>query len=249
MITQYRFTVKEKEGSGRPLPSFWSYRFYSWLLTQISDEYASSLHDQGEKPISQYLYRDRVSDSDVWVVNLLSTEASEIFGAPLEKVSEIPLHTGTIQVELNSKDTWTAMQLASYAREKEVSRRRTIRFATPTAFKSEGRYAIFPQEKWLIQTLILKWNQTFPEMPLDDEDAVAALERGIKIADYTLRSTRYPLKNIKIPSFIGNVTMESHLALPMEEIWQLLLCFATFSGVGIKTTLGMGAVQADSLLY
>lgn len=245
MITQYRFTIKEKEGSGRPLPSFWAYRFYSWLLTQIPDAYALSLHDQGEKPISQYLYRNRASDSDIWVVNLLSAEAAEIFRDPLESATEIPLHTGKIRLELHSKNVWSAVQLASFAREKEFSRRKNVQFLTPTAFKSEGRYAIFPQEKWLVQTLILKWNQTFPEMPLDDQDAVAALERGIKITDYALRSTRYPLKNIKIPGFIGNVTFESHLAVPMEEIWQLLLYFATFSGVGIKTTLGMGAVYVE----
>ena len=39
-----------------------------------------------------------------------------------------------------------------------------------------------------------------PEMPLDDADAVAALERGIRITDYALRSTRYPLKNVRIPA-------------------------------------------------
>ena len=33
-------------------------------------------------------------------------------------------------------------------------------------------------------------------MPLDDEDAIAALERGLAITDYALRTTRYPLKNV-----------------------------------------------------
>ena len=244
MITQYRFIVRE-EGSGRPLPSFWSYRLYSWLLEQIPGDYAAALHDQGEKPISQYLGRDRIPGSNLWVVNLLSDEAAALFGAALERASEIQLHTGRLQLTLDSKGQWSAAQLAAAAREEEITRRKTLRFVTPTAFKSEGRYAIFPQEKWLLHTLLAKWSQTFPEMPLDDADAVAALERGIRITDYALRSTRYPLKNVRIPGFVGNLTLESRLAAPLEEIWQLLLCFAAFSGVGIKTTLGMGAVRTE----
>ena len=243
MITQFQLDLQED--SGRPLPSFWAYRLYAWLLTQIDSETADVLHQQGEKPVAQYLYWDREAGANRWVVNLLNEEIARLFSAPLQETKEIPLHTGTLCVARCEVSTWTAQKMAETAISDDLTRRTTMRFLTPTAFKSEGRYAIFPQERWLLQALVAKWNFSFPEMPLDDEDAIAALERGLAITDYALRTTRYPLKNVKIPGFLGTVTIESRLPAPLEEIWQLLLRFAPCTGVGIKTTLGMGAIRRE----
>ena len=240
MITQFQLDLQED--SGRPLPSFWAYRLYAWLLTQIDSEIADRLHQQGEKPVAQYLYWDREAGTNRWVVNLLNEEMSQLFSKSLRETQEISLHTGVLHVDRCEASTWTAQELAETAASVDLPRRTTIRFLTPTAFKSEGRYAIFPQERWLIQALVTKWNLSFPEMPLDDEDAIAALGQGLAITDYALRTTLYPLKNVKIPGFWGTVTIESRLPAPLEEIWQLLLQFAPYAGVGIKTTLGMGAI-------
>ena len=65
-------------------------------------------------------------------------------------------------------------------------------------------------------------------------------QRRFFMTDYNLRTTRYPLKNVRIPSFAGSVVLESRLAQPMQEIWKLLLHTAQYTGIGIKTTLGMG---------
>ena len=240
MITQFQLDLQED--SDRPLPSFWAYRLYAWLLTQIDSETADILHQQGEKPIAQYLYRDRETGTNRWVVNLMNEEMAQLCSKPLRETQEIPLHTGALHVNRCETFTWTAREMAETAASADLPRRTAIRFITPTAFKSEGRYAIFPQERWLVQALVTKWNFSFPEMPLDDEDAIAALERGLAITNYALRTTRYPLKNVKIPSFWGAVTIESRLPAPLEEIWRLLLQFAPYAGVGIKTTLGMGAI-------
>lgn len=66
------------------------------------------------------------------------------------------------------------------------------------------------------------------------------MQQGLHIVDYNLRTTRYPLKETRIPSFQGSVTVEAHLAPPLLELWNALLSFAPYGGVGIKTTLGMG---------
>lgn len=243
MITQFQLELQED--SGRPLPSFWAYRLYAWLLAQIDRETADVLHQQGEKPVAQYLHWNREAGTNKWVINLLNEDIAQRFSKTLRGTQEIPLHTGVLHVNRCETFTWTAQKLAETAASEDLTRRTTVRFLTPTAFKSEGRYAIFPQERWLVQALVTKWNFSFPEMPLDDEDAIAALERGLAITDYELRTTRYPLKNIKIPGFLGTVTMESRLPAPLEEIWKLLLQFAPCTGVGIKTTLGMGALRRE----
>ncbi len=65
-----------------------------------------------------------------------------------------------------------------------------IHFLTPTTFKQDKRYVIFPQESLILQSLISRWNVSFPEAPMDDEDAFQALLRGIHIVDYNLHTTR-----------------------------------------------------------
>ena len=243
MITQYQFVF---DGLDRPLPSFWAYRLYAWLLTQVPPQVAEELHEAGEKPLSQHLLREPETGRTLWVINLLEEEIAAAFRPVLEGLAEVPLHTGRLQLHCEGIETKTAYQLVEEARSGEAGRRMTMQFLTPTAFKTEGRYAIFPQAKWLVRTLAMRWSRIFPELPLEDPDALAALERGITVADYALHTTRYPLKNIRIPSFLGNVTLESRLAAPMEEIWQLLLRFAPYVGVGIKTTLGMGGVRTGT---
>lgn len=243
MITQYLFTLSD--GSGRPLPSFWAYRLYAWLLSNINSEYADLLHQTGESPLSQYLYYDQTLSRNLWVVNILNDNAASQFAPVLQTVQEIALHTNTLHAKLEAIRTCTLTQLTDAALAQPHSHRTALRFVTATAFKSAGRYAIFPQERWLLQALIARWQLAFPEMPLDDPDAFLLLEGGLHITDYTLHTTRYPLKAVKIPGFLGTLTLDSRLAAPMDEIWRLLLCFAPYSGAGIKTTLGMGALQTE----
>lgn len=72
-----------------------------------------------------------------------------------------------------------------------------------------------------------------------------SLQQGLHIVDYNLHTTRYLLKETRIPAFQGNVTIEARLAPPLLELWNALLSFASHGGVGIKTTLGMGGAATD----
>lgn len=96
-----------------------------------------------------------------------------------------------------------------------------------------------------MKSLIAHWNAAFPEYALIDSDALQALQQGLHIVDYNLHTTRYLLKETRIPAFQGNVTIEARLAPPLLELWNALLSFASHDGVGIKTTLGMGGTATD----
>jgi len=102
---------------------------------------------------------------------------------------------------------------------------------------------IFPQESLILQSLISRWNVSFPEAPMDDEDAFQALLRGIHIVDYNLHTTRYPMKQVRLPAFQGRISIETRLPAPMMALWTTLYSFAPYAGIGVKTTLGMGGVS------
>ena len=110
-----------------------------------------------------------------------------------------------------------------------------------------GRYAIYPQEFLLLQSLVLHWNTAFPDCQLNDPDALDAILRGLRILNYSLHTVSYPIKNTCIPGFVGSAVVEARLALPLLELWNALLSFAPYGGIGIKTTLGMGGVSVEPL--
>lgn len=236
MIIQYKLRLALPDDA--PIPSFWAYRLYAWLLDQIPEEAAERFHNQKQHAITQYLDRN-----GSWTVNLLGEEAASLFGGILKHTDKILLHTD--QLSVSEQQIQTVQKPEEFLRQgQEISHRRVvIQFVSPTAFKQAGRYAIFPYEDLLLQSLIMKWNKIFPSYPLEDADMLAEMKKGLHIVDYSLRTDRFPLKNTTIPSFYGKIFVEARLPIVLQEIWNALLCLAPYSGIGIKTTLGMGGVK------
>ena len=238
MICQYYFALDTDER----IPAERAYAFYSCLLSMLPYEYAEQLHEQGETPISQFLYFDREKEKTVWQITVLGDDAAEVFCPILDGLTALELNSGTVDLLMQDKRQYSAGEFIAQARSEAARRWETLLVLSPTAFRQNGRYVIIPQERLIIQSLISKWNAAFPEYLLDDGDVVRLLEGGVHISDYTLRSVRFPLKSNKIPGYIGSITLETRLAAPIMEIWNLLLHFAPYSGIGIKTALGMGGV-------
>lgn len=198
------------------------------------------MHLQGEHPIAHSLYFSQEKRALFWTINLLNDAARQVISPVLESAKEIPLHELVLPVsEAHVSSAVSAAEIIRAGRSCSENRAKLI-FLSPCAFKQSGRYTIFPQESLILQSLITHWNTTFPEYALTDSDALQALQQGLHIVDYNLHTTRYLLKETRIPSFLGNVTVEAHLAPPLLELWNTLLSFAPYGGIGIKTTLGMG---------
>ncbi len=179
----------------------------------------------------------------VWTVNLLCTELETRLSPPLLETNTIDLHGCPISVERQTIRKVPGPEALIFQGREQCRKRVEIRFLTPTAFKQAGRYAIFPQERLLLQSLLGRWNYLCPDYPLTDEDAISALLEGIHIVDYALRTTRYRMKDTAIPGFCGKIQVEAKLPLPLLELWGALVCLAPYGGIGIKTTLGMGGTQ------
>ncbi len=74
------------------------------------------------------------------------------------------------------------------------------------------------------------------------------LTAGLTISRYRLHSQEYRIKGQRINGFSGSVEIYAKLSPPMQELWKLLLEFAPYGGIGIKTALGMGAVTTEPAL-
>lgn len=245
MIEQLQFALTPPEGAR--VFSSCAYRLYGWLMEQLPAELGDALHQQGEHPIAHSLRYSRELQKPVWTISLLNDTVRDAALPVLEDLQAIPLHELPLSAAiLGRRQVGSARELILTGRECGSTRAR-ITLLSPCSFRQDGRYVIFPQEGLLLQSLVLHWNSAFPEYALTDSVALDALAHGLRIADYDLRTTRYPMKSASIQGFIGSVTMDARLAPPLLELWNALLAFAPYGGIGIKTTLGMGGAAVDFL--
>ena len=75
------------------------------------------------------------------------------------------------------------------------------------------------------------------------EEVLEHFEKYIHIAGYHLRSTIFHIESVRIPSFIGSVALKMNGPQQMVNLSRMLLEFGVFSGVGIKSAMGMGAFE------
>lgn len=237
MIKSYLFHVNSEEA----LPPARAYAFYSYLLSLLPEEYVEQLHEQRETPISQCLYKEKADT--LWRISLLDDTAVSVVSPILSSLDSLSLAIGKIDLDKLQEKAFSAEELIGTARAIESDRYFSLCFLSPTAFKQGGRYTVLPEKELILQSLMKKWNAAFPSYPLEDADAFQMLAEGIRISDFNLRTTRFSLKDNKIPGFIGTMSLDTHLSAPLLELWKLLISFAPYSGLGIKTALGMGGIK------
>ena len=237
MIKSYLFHVNSEEA----LPPARAYAFYSCLLSLLPEEYVEQLHEQRETPISQCLYKEKTDT--LWRISLLDDTADSVVSPILSSLDSLSLAIGRIDLDKLQEKAFSAEELIGTARAIESDRYFSLCFLSPTAFKQGGRYTVLPEKELILQSLMKKWNAAFPSYPLEDADAFQMLAEGIRISDFNLRTTRFSLKDNKIPGFIGTMSLDTHLSAPLLELWKLWISFAPYSGLGIKTALGMGGIK------
>jgi CRISPR/Cas system endoribonuclease Cas6 (RAMP superfamily) len=71
--------------------------------------------------------------------------------------------------------------------------------------------------------------------------------KNIHIVRYSLRSSKYHLDGIKVNGYTGRVTLLLQGPDQLARLTGMLLSFAEYAGVGIKTSLGMGGCLVKQL--
>ena len=212
-----------------------AYRLYSCLISRIDREYGEYLHSQEALAVSHYLDR-----SGNWTVSLFGEEARRQL-LPAFDEKRFNLRLGGF-AEIKSIDIHQCEKIIGIGGNSKCHK---FRFISPTAFKSVKRYRNFPTEELIAKSIIQKWRRG--EERLISDELADRIASGIEISGYRLESTAFTLKTVNIPSFVGEVTITSHLDGMENRIWNSLADFANYSGIGIKTSLGMGGVKVEGL--
>ena len=118
-----------------------------------------------------------------------------------------------------------------------------------TSFKVDKQYTIFPEAFRIYRYLLRQWNQFSTFGMLDTDSILGDLEASVFIRDYNRRMGIYGLEGVKIRGFRGQVIMQFKRNEELQRVLALLSYYSQFTGLGIKTALGMGGVKCEVIEY
>ncbi|MBC7359704.1 MAG: CRISPR-associated endoribonuclease Cas6 [Desulfacinum sp.] len=148
---------------------------------------------------------------------------------------------GTGPGRASYEDLWTAGQEAAAAVEPSGNLKVRVRFLSPMAFKRGDLHYPLPDVALVTKHLKERWRAACPN-PLPDPAGAAE----VSIARLQLATKRYALRNGgTVIGVCGSVTYVAQGAPEILAALHALLHFAAFSGIGVKTTQGMGLCAVD----
>ena len=232
--------------SSKPLSYKMSSLFHGALIELLGDnqELTQFLHVNRPHPYAQHL--ENRDGSWHWIVSFLNDAAlNAIWENKLKNLKTFTLTHNDCAISLagyqfTAVPYETLTKIFYYENSPKVI---DIDFMTPTAFRSNGKYIFMPDLKLIYQSLMFKYDTALSGESMFDEEVLNELVSQTSLVRYRLQSTTFALEGTAIPAFIGSIRIRSGGNRTITNFLQMLLKFGEFSGVGIKTALGMGAIK------
>lgn len=240
MLSRLEMKLSLHEGMSYQMSSL----FHGALMELISTDYADELHMSRLHPYTQHL--ERRGDDWYWVVTTLKEEArDELINKALMYKDHIFINKKGFNIGITNKN-YTELayrELADSFYNGTANRYHTLQFVTPASFKIDGRYMNYPDIRSIYASLMSKYDAVNQDESMKDEESLELLTSASVVSRYELRSTGFSLEGVKIPSFLGKMTFKVNGAQTLCNFADMLFRFGEYSGIGIKTSLGMGAVR------
>ncbi len=229
---------------GKPVSYRLSSNLQGALMERIDTRYAEYLHHLPNNPYSLCVTGNNPS---VWHLRTLNEEAYEQMIQPLLKPAfqSFVIKNGiTVTISKKELKTMTWKELMDEYQNTPCGNQFRLSFQTPTAFKYRGKYWIMPDIRLIFQSLMKKC--AIPGSgDLFDEDMLEELVDAYEPNKYELRSATFNLEGIFIPSFTGYMNFRMGGDENICRFTRFLLKLGEYSGIGIKSSIGMGAVSAN----
>lgn len=212
------------------------------LMELLPTELVEQLHTLSYNPLRQRLRFEK--DMVIWEIVGLH----QLVVAPLSELAtlkEIKLKGAnqTLSLDLLTKEVIDLTQFVNDVMTRDAHQRVfTLQFTSPTTFKSQGHYDIFPDIRKLFRSLMMTFDFFSETHKVYDYEVLDYIEKNVHMTDYKLMTKKFYLEKIQIKGFQGQLTLKISGADQFAKLVYLMLLYATFSGIGAKTSLGMGGV-------
>ncbi|MBR2283904.1 MAG: CRISPR system precrRNA processing endoribonuclease RAMP protein Cas6 [Ruminococcus sp.] len=246
MICQIRLPFESQKGLRYSVSA--SSVMHGMLMEKIPTEYASLLHSLPIRPFSQYVWNSPDSgggnagnSGNVWTVNTLTQEAYENIAVPVLSLREAYIKHkkdlivfGEPEIRYDSCDELLERNSGGTGA--------VLQFLTPCAFKAAGSYVNIPDIRMMFTGLAKRFDSIYGIEDNDYDALSAELLRCVATPDFRIESTVFQTEGVKIPAFTGYISLRTKGSPEFRSYVSMLCSFAEYSGIGIKTALGMGHV-------
>lgn len=233
--------------SEKPISIHMSSIFQGMLMEFLEEDTCDWLHMQKRHPYSQFIRYDK--NRIDWTICTFTKKAYQRILIPIIKSSIEQLFSTRHEISFHIKNreliTISQQEFLETNYFKSYTKTFTIEFLTPTSFKSNGQYKNYPTVRWIFQSLMNKYDED-SEHQLFDAEVLQLIEEQVTITQYKLKSTNFQLEGTKIPSFIGSVKLYVNSNQSIVNLINYLLKYGEFSGIGIKSAMGMGAIRIEN---
>lgn len=225
--------------------------FHGALISELDREWAAKMHEQRVRPYSQYLLVKE--GKPYWRLAVLTEEAFEHILRPIMRKDSLCLEQKGYEVGLDDfhmvkQDSFQGLEERFWTGTDKVHHI-DLEFLTSASFKKNGEYMIFPELPLVLNSLIRKWNAYSDSMVLGEERLGDKLAESMCITDYRLHTHPFSVEGRRIRAFRGNIRLGLFKDDITRRMASMLAAFADYAGIGIKTAMGMGAVESDISYY
>lgn len=229
--------------------------FHGYMYSKLDTNYVDKLHTLRLNPYSQYSYFDKKNNVYIWKISTLNKEAKEKIIDRMfdDNVASFTLTYHNLGIDIISKEIVNVQSYKDisdrYFLSNDIVRTADIQFLTPTTYKVHGHYTIFPYLSNMFISLYDKWNFYSKDLSLEDNKLIEDIVKNVKMVRYNLKSTQFCMEGVKLDSFIGSIKLHCIGDDMLVNIYNMLLDFASYSGIGAKTSLSMGGVSVSRNYY
>ena len=215
------------------------------LMERIDSGYASMMHQDRPHPYSQSIRHK--SGRNLWEIRTFNKDAYEHIIEPLlsDDFTSFYLKHNRADISIVDKRlaSYSAEELFYRAFHEYAGNTYELLFLTPTAFKVNKKIHFYPSIRNIYQSIMRRFDDALPGSDMYDEDRLKILIDSTEVVSYNIRSVKYGIEGKTIPSFMGSMTVKLKGQQEMYNFAKMLFDFGNFSGVGIKTSTGMGRME------
>lgn len=222
-----------------------SAKLHGFLMEKLDPDYVAWLHEQETNPYSMKVTHQR--EQTIWTLQLLTDEAIKQimpFVLELKKVELHGLPVFGVQ-SITMQDLSSEQLFAFFNNEHQDRSLFTVHFQSPTGFRSQGEYVLFPTMRLIFQSLMMKYARLVESRQDIEEETLDYLVDHSRITSYRLESSYFKVHGKKIPGFKGKLTFKITGPTTLKAYANMLLKFGEYSGIGMKTSLGMGGLELE----
>jgi CRISPR-associated endoribonuclease Cas6 len=209
-------------------------KIHGAVMTLIKAEYAEKLHKQEYHPFSIFTlprqggYLIRISS--------LNTEAEQL-ASVLCKEKKLTIFGMSEPLEIVGYDKSSPVR-AEMLEEYVTQNICRLNFVTPAVIKTGGKPCCKPDIAKYFYSVILKYN-AFEKNQLSFNDFQNAFDSA-DFGSFSLQSVFYNVSGNNYPGMTGFCDVKLPKNRDQADLLKKVFAYATYSGVGGKTALGMG---------